>query len=114
MQYKMYVDDDKWLPELPEINQSQILDHLVGVDLPQLYAVGGEDMLFKKLGIYNINSSVLFTDKALREKLQLMTKKLPVLYYLEEESLKKCLYEWMLKLLGMLWFLLNKKKPLKV
>ena len=89
MQYKLYVDDEKWLPELPEINRGQILDHLVGVDVPQLYAVGGEDMLFKKLGIYNINSSVLFTDEALREKIQIMTKMLPVLHYLEEESLKK-------------------------
>jgi hypothetical protein len=51
MQYKLYYDNPKWLPELPVIEKHEIYDHLVGVDVPQLYAVGGEDTLLQALGL---------------------------------------------------------------
>jgi hypothetical protein len=89
MQYKLYVDNATFLPELPDIERSQIYENLVGVDVPLMFAVGGQESFFERLGLNNLNATSFCTDSAIEEKLRLVKSMLPALHQLQDKTLKE-------------------------
>ena len=90
MQYKLYVGDATWLPKMPELDgTTQLLKHVTVIDIPQLFAVGGTENFYRALGLNDLATTAFVTDAGLREKLNLLTRMLPLLHDLQERSLKE-------------------------
>ena len=86
MQYKLYVENLVWLPEIPNIDVHDIRKSLVVIDVPQLYAVGGLDRFYDIFGLKDYKAHKLISNAALREKFDLLTSMLPVLHKLQDET----------------------------